>query len=489
MNPDVVSLSPAQDLLIGRIVCVSGSQIVALLDGNVRANGQGTPEALQKGRLVKMRTAESTVYGMISGLSVPTPSQEIDQSEIQILELEVMGEIAPGVNGQTGFQRGVSVFPALGDTVYAATRDDLSQIYVRAEDKAVRIGSLYQDHSLPASIVPNDLLGKHFAVLGTTGSGKSCAVALILHAILDQHSNAHVVLLDPHSEYAAAFSDRAEVLTPQTLELPYWILNFEEIEEVVLGGGADSERREATSAILREMIGLAKKKYNNREDAPTSINADTPVPYGLSDLISLIDERAGQLSKTEETAPYLRLKARIQGLREDARFNFIFGGISVRDNMARILSRIFRIPVEQKPITIVDISSVPSEILNVVVSVLGRLTFDFALWSDRAVPMLLVCEEAHRYAPKDPKAGFEPTKRSLARIAKEGRKYGVSLCVVSQRPSELSTEVLSQCNTIFALRMSSDKDQAYVRGAMSDTASGLLDFSAVAAQCRGHCRG
>lgn len=470
-------MSATEEQLIGRIVCVSGSQIITLLDESVRANGRGTPEALQKGRMVKMQTAESTVYGMINGLSVPTPSQDLEQSETQILELEVLGEIANhGENGRAGFQRGVSVFPALGDAVFATTREDLSQVYVRAGDKAVRIGSLYQDHSLPASIVPNDLLGKHFAVLGTTGSGKSCAVALVLHAILEQHSNAHVVLLDPHSEYAAAFGDLAEVLTPQTLELPYWLLNFEEIEEIILGRDVNADGREVASIILRDLIGQAKKKYNSREDAPGSITADTPVPYGLSELASLIDEKSGKLEKGDQTAPYLRLKSRIQALREDARFNFIFGGIAVRDNMARILSRIFRVPVEQKPITIVDLSSVPSEILNVVVSILGRLTFDFALWSDRAVPILLVCEEAHRYAPQDTTAGFEPAKRALARIAKEGRKYGVSLCVVSQRPSELAAEVLSQCNTIFALRMSSNKDQEFVRGAMSDTASGLLDF-------------
>ncbi|MDH3912280.1 MAG: ATP-binding protein, partial [Rhodospirillales bacterium] len=100
----------------------------------------------------------------------------------------------------------------------------------------------------------------------------------------------------------------------------------------------------------------------------------------------------------------------------------------------------------------------------------------FALWSERAVPIMLVCEEAHRYAPQDPRLGFEPTKKALSRVAKEGRKYGVSLCMVSQRPSELAAGILSQCNTIFALRMSNQKDQDYVRGALSESAAGLLDF-------------
>jgi hypothetical protein len=133
----------------------------------------------------------------------------------------------------------------------------------------------------------------------------------------------------------------------------------------------------------------------------------------------------------------------------------MFGsGITVRDNMASILSRILRLPVDGKPVTILDLSAVPSEILNVTVSVLCRLLFDFAVWSDGAIPILLVCEEAHRYAPEDDKAGFGPAKRALSRIAKEGRKYGLSLCVATQRPAELAAGMLSQCNTIFTMRLS-----------------------------------
>jgi hypothetical protein len=153
----------------------------------------------------------------------------------------------------------------------------------------------------------------------------------------------------------------------------------------------------------------------------------------------------------------------------------MFPGVTVRDNMAAILSRLFRIPVRGKPVTVIDTSGIPSEVLNVVVSLLCRMTFDFALWSDQTVPILLVCEEAHRYAPSEDKTIFEPTKRALSRIAKEGRKYGVSLCLISQRPSELAASVLSQCNTIFALRMSNQKDQDFLRAAMPESGIGLLD--------------
>ena len=463
--------------LLGRIVCVSGSQIVTLLEDYLLGDEFETNESIKKGRLVKMNTADALVYGMVNGLSVPAPSQSGQDTDIKIMELELIGEVPFQTDGSLGrFQRGVSSFPGLGDAVFATTQEDLSTVYTQPDCNTVKIGTLHQDKTLPATIAPDDLMGKHFAVLGTTGSGKSCAVTLILQAILDEHSSAHIILLDPHSEYARAFGDTAELIDPSTLELPYWLLNFDEIVEIILGAEGSSGDFEVETTILRDLIISAKKKFNRSSYEGLSITADTPITYSMSDLLAKLDEVTGKLEKAESLAPYLRLKSRIEMLRDDARFNFMFGGISVRDNFSRILSRIFRIPVAGKPITIIDLSSIPSEVLNVLVSVLSRLTFDFALWSERAVPMLLVCEEAHRYAPHDTNAGFEPTKRALSRIAREGRKYGVSLCVVSQRPSELAPEVLSQCNTVFAMRMTNHRDQDYLQGTMSESALGLLDF-------------
>ncbi len=154
----------------------------------------------------------------------------------------------------------------------------------------------------------------------------------------------------------------------------------------------------------------------------------------------------------------------------------MFGSLTVYDGMTQVLSRIFRVPVNNKPITIVELTGLPTEIINVVVSVLARMTFDFAHWSEGKVPLTLVCEEAHRYVPASDHLGFEPCKRAIAKIAKEGRKYGVALCIVSQRPSEIDPTILSQCNTVFALRMSNDRDQEIVNSAITDTGSGLLEF-------------
>jgi hypothetical protein len=283
-------------------------------------------------------------------------------------------------------------------------------------------------------------------------------------------------MLDPHNEYAPAFGKRAELLNPGNLKLPYWLLNFEEIAEVLVSRDSP-ERAYAESAILRSAILQARRGACGSDVNTDHITVDTPCPYRLSELVRLIKEAMGAFNKAESTAPYQHLIARIDSITTDKRFDFMFSSFMVNDTMAHVLARILRIPVDGKPVTIIDLSGVPSEIVDVTVSVLCRLVFEFALWSprDKAPPILLVCEEAHRYVPRDDQAGFAPTKRSIARIAKEGRKYGLSLCLVTQRPSELSISSLSQCNTIFALRLGNENDLTFVRHAIPDSARWLTD--------------
>ncbi len=190
----------------------------------------------------------------------------------------------------------------------------------------------------------------------------------------------------------------------------------------------------------------------------------------------MLDDKMGLLENKRDISPYRAIKQRIETLAQDQRYAFMFGHVTVNDQMAELLGRFFRVPVNGKPITILELTGIPTEIVNVVVSVLCRLTFDFALWGDGHVPVTLVCEEAHRYVPANPSLGFEPAKRAIAKIAKEGRKYGASLCIVTQRPAEIDPTILSQCNTVFALRMANDRDQEIVRAAVADTGSGLLEF-------------
>jgi len=465
--------APAPECL-GRIVCVSGAQAIVQIERAAAGDRAKATDMPQIGALVRMHTAQSAVFGIVSGLNIPVPAHDSGESEMLIMEVDLIGESIVRLNAdKPSFQRGISFYPSLGDEVFAASQADLKAIYAQPNTACVRVGTICQDQALPAYVTVDELLGKHFAILGTTGSGKSCTVALILRAILAKNTGGHIVLLDIHNEYAASFQESAEVLRADSLDLPYWLLNFEEMREIVVGRAhAD---READVSILKGAILQARLKGQDPADKGAYVTADTPIPYRLSEVVRQIDDALGKLEKATDSVPYLRLKERLNTLQNDRRYAFIFPGVTVRDNMGAILSRIFRVPVAGKPLTILDLSGVPSEIMNVVISLLCRVTFDFALWSDRAMPILLVCEEAQRYMGQDQTTGFEPTKRALSRIAKEGRKYGVSLGLVSQRPADLAIEILSQCSTIFAMRMSNRKDQDFVRATLSESTVGLID--------------
>jgi hypothetical protein len=453
--------------IIGRVVAVSGTRMVA------RMTGDGGAPDVRVGMLVHAATGDATAYGIVSALRVVDSA---DGNDKRLFEVDLLGEtVTRRSGGGRAFQRGVSFYPALNTAIRPATPDDYAAVYQRPTTANVPVGTVYHSDGLPAFVTIDDLLGKHFAVLGTTGTGKSCAVALILRTILSRHPNGHVVLLDPHNEYAAAFGDMAEMVNTGNLDLPYWLLTGEEIASILIG--RERTENDARWPILFSAILAAKQEFLGAGTDGTHLTVDTPSPYRLTTLLRILDDHMGRLEKPEGSLPYLRLKARIEALRSDTRYSFMFSGLVVRDVMTDVVSRLLRVPVAGRPITIIDLSAVPSEIIDTVVSVLCRLIFDFCLWSEpvQALPVLLVCEEAHRYVPRGEGTGFEPSKRILSRIAKEGRKYGVALGLVTQRPSELSTTILSQCSTLFALRMSNERDQEFVLNALPENAAGFLN--------------
>jgi DNA helicase HerA-like ATPase len=472
---------------VGRIVAVTGALAILLIDveDDQRAGRQArSPEI---GTLLKVDSPKSISLALVSALSSPMPSHNAGDKELRIVEVEFIGELPKDASGMpTAFRRGISCYPSLGDIVYRANKQELEKAYACDTDSAIRVGHIQQDSAIPAMIKIDEMLGKHFAVLGTTGTGKSCAVALMLRRILEKNPQAHILLLDVHREYAQSFKGLAEIITPDNMNLPFWLLNFDEIVEILIGQQAN---RDTDTEVLRELIPMAKLRYmnNQRRDKGQimrgreivenpNIGVDTPIPYRTSDLTGLLEEYIGKLDMRGELAPYKRLKARIETISRDPRYAFMFGSLTVQDTMAQVLARLFRIPVNGRPIAILELGGLPSEIINVVVSVLARLAFDFGVWSAGRIPITFVCEEAHRYVPIDKTLGFEPTKRAISRIAKEGRKYGVSLCIVTQRPSELDPTILSQCNTIFSMRLTNERDQQILRAGISDAAASLLEF-------------
>ncbi|MEE9272615.1 MAG: DUF87 domain-containing protein [Robiginitomaculum sp.] len=477
---------------VGRILSVGSSQVSVNLNKSIISSNR--LHLAQIGTVLKIITHNSIVVAMVSSLEIGGLDNE-QMHDGCIAKLSIMGEITTNTSTrQTKFFRGVRSFPVLNQPVMTMLQNELNFIFSTGDEPSIEIGKLQQDNNICVRVRTNDLLSKHFAIIGSTGSGKSCTVALVLQAILDESPNAHVVLFDPHNEYSHSFGDLAALTQQTDLDLPIWLFDFEEVCELLTSEIMDQKREEIE--VLSEVILKAKQLYdrslNNNEQiaqqvklddieknlhrVAAHISLDSPVPYRMRDVLRLIDYYMGLLENTNNLGPYKRLSRRIQMLMADPQYKFVFKNQVTPRSIQDITGGIFRIPVQNKPISILDFSGIPSKTINIVVSVISRLAFELAMWSKRSIPILLVCEEAHRYIPADTSLGFSSTRKSISRIAKEGRKYGVSLGIISQRPSELEPSALSQCGTIFSMRLSNERDQNFVRAAISDGAAELLAF-------------
>ncbi|PHR61453.1 MAG: hypothetical protein COA43_03660 [Robiginitomaculum sp.] len=476
---------------VGRVISVGSSMVKVFVNKTII--GRNQLHLVQLGTILNVITNDSVVVAMVSSLELGGKDEEGFRDGC-VAQLNILGEITTNATTrETKFFRGVRTFPVLNQPVLTMLPKDLGLIFSIGQAPRISIGRLQQDNSIVAQVKTNDLLSKHFAIIGSTGSGKSCTVALILQAILDENPDAHVVLFDPHNEYSKSFGDLAAVITQNDLDLPVWLFDFDEAIELLTSDIHDHKHEEIE--LLSNLIVKAKQLYDRAmkdvnvstqvklEDvekdlhrAASHISLDSPVPYRMRDVLRLINYYMGLLDNANNLEPYKRLKRRIEVLMADQRYNFIFKNQASARSIKDITGEIFRIPVAGKPICILDFSGIPSEALNIVVSVVSRLAFELAMWSKRKIPILLVCEEAHRYIPADKTLGFHATRRSISRIAKEGRKYGVSLAIISQRPSELEPSTLSQCSTIFSMRLSNERDQNFVRAAIPDGSAELLSF-------------
>ena len=465
-NPETAGLQQRT----GNVLSVQGSQATI---GILPRAGTQPHDRITVGNFVAIAPGESVLIGFITETTVELPGETRAQGYVASAHMDLMGEIRNDSRGGAVFQRGITEYPRIGDPALAIGDNELRVVYGTGNNETIKIGRLQQNGRLEAYIHVDDMLSRHFAVFGTSGVGKSSGVVLLLREILKTRPNLRIFLLDTHNEYARCFSERAHVLNPANLKLPFWLFNFEEMVDVIFGGRPGVEEE---TEILAEVIPIAKAIYMQYQASPdrpglkrtdpksTGFTADTPVPYRLADLLTLIDERMGKLENRSSRMKYQKLVMRIEAVSNDPRYTFMFENANVGgDTMVEVLCQLFRLPPNGKPMTIMQLAGFPAEVVDSVVSVLGRMAFEFGLWSEGAFPLLFVCEEAHRYASADRSLGFGPTRRALSRISKEGRKYGVFLGLVSQRPAELDPTIISQCSTLFVMRMSNDRDQAIIR--------------------------
>jgi uncharacterized protein len=467
--------------VIGRLVALNGTQGVL-----------SCPLTLDErewsvGHLITIAHRTARLVGTVCEVATHNGQWSEDEVNAARVTIEVNGEIVDDPNGAPYFHRGVRSFPSLGAPAHRIRADDLRAIYTFRGRQGVEIGRLSQNQDIPAEIDVGELMRRHFAVLGSTGVGKTTSVSLLLKKSLAMMPKLRIIIFDPHNEYAAHFPGLAQIIDSESLELPFWMFKFDELSDVVFSGRQPhADERDALYEVIRvarskyqaELSSLAGTSAVRRQPVAegNSVTSDAPTPYRMVDVIAVIEEWLGLLDQRFPRSELRALRYRLEGLNRDPRYRFMFGRLVVEDDIGKVVSKLFRIPTRGLPVTIVRLAGLPNEVTNSVVSVLARLSFEIALCCSGAYEINVLCEEAHRYISSDSRQTFGPAKLAIGRIAKEGRKYGASLGIVTQRPSELDPTVLSQCSTLFAMRLANELDKGIIRAAAGVSAASTIAF-------------
>ena len=486
---------PIENLAIGQIIEVDGSRLVAELNPTLselsRVYAGETYPIGQFGSIVRIHFGRRLVYALVGRLRMKSEFQAerglvpASSSDERIVEADLFGE-GEWVHGASGewelrFERGVSTYPLPQQTVYLTPKAELRFIYGKAKGAVVKLGQHVGSGGTPCLADLNELLGQHTAVVGSSGPGKPGTVAAIIHSILERgDANSYekwkprIIILDPHGEYGSAFADHTKLSSDDgTLTLPYWLLNFQETVALLIGKTEFVATSQAN--IVKSALISAREEGAQQLGLDANlITVDSPVPYKLSALKAKIEaDKPPQASKQDSHNSILQ---KLEVLMTDARLRFMMTEWNGDGNDP--------FPVVIKQLTgdgpqprIVDLSGVPNEVAGVSSAVIARTLFNLKIWQTQTEresdPVLLVCEEAHRYVPNRGEAQYEAAQEAIRRIAKEGRKYGVGLLLVSQRPSEVEATVLSQCNSWIVLRITNDADREHVRSILPDSMSGL----------------
>ncbi|MBM4161683.1 MAG: ATP-binding protein [Ignavibacteria bacterium] len=464
---------------VGAVTSVTSGKLTAVLDPEVKSlslelNGR-VYYVGQIGSYVLIPVGKLIIVSMVSEFKKIDFSENGKLSQRCVMDLDLVGTVKAG-----RYERGVSVVPPVDSPVFIAEDADLTAVFSVFRKYGFSVGQLSLFERERAYLDPNRFFGKHLAILGSSGSGKSCTVSSILQKVAT-YPDTNVIILDIHNEYSSAFPDSSKRLDIAELELPYWLMNLAELEEMFID--PRDENAASQVSVLKDLV-VASKKGKNPQLSDI-ITVDTPVYFDLSEVrakIQYLDtEKISGLGTAPKEGPFYgkfaRFLVRLDSRLNDPRYSFMFKPREyVQSSSFKDLLNMMFGGDQTEQITIMDLSGVPFDIVNTIVSLLGRLAFDFNFWNAnrRDFPILLVFEEAHNYLPSG-QAGSGAARRTVERIAKEGRKYGVSCLIVSQRPAEVSETILAQCNNFVILRLTNPVDQNYVRKVMSDTFAGLVD--------------
>lgn len=405
-------------------------------------------------------------------IGIITEAHRIDEKEKEI-NIQLIGTL---INDK--FEKGITRFPNVDDKILSADKDDLKKIFSSLREYNFSIGEISLLEGERQYLDPNKFFAKHIAVLGSTGSGKSFTVSSLLQKV--QHlENTHIIILDLHGEYTSAFINVGNIIKLEELELPYWLMNFEEIQETFIDENEPYVNNQMM--ILKESIMDSKKAKNPA--LKDILTIDSPVYFDFLDvrvrMQALDTERTLGGKEGPFYGQFTRFLVRLDSKLNDKRYEFLFKPKSYRtsETLPILMSKLLGLETG-KTITVIDMSAVPFDVANVLVSLLGRIIFDFNVWNNnrKDFPILIVFEEAHAYLSPNLGSRGRSARKTVERIAKEGRKYGVSCMIVSQRPAEISETVLAQCNNFVTLRLINPHDQNYIKKLVPEAMENFIDI-------------
>ncbi|MBS1535786.1 MAG: ATP-binding protein [Bacteroidetes bacterium] len=520
---------------IGEIDSISGNNISVKLFDNIKSNMPVIDGVVyrvgQIGSFVRIPLGYANLYGIVTQIgsgAIPDSLKEIYYKDYDSFKnTSWINIVLAGEQVGKRFERGITQYPTTGDKVHLVTINDLNIIYGGYEDSnSITVGNISVSESLDAKIDLDKLISRHCAIVGSTGSGKSNSVSVLLESIAKRNfPSSRILVIDPHGEYNDALSKHSRVIETNSKEvenklyIPFWALPFNELMKMFSGTISDANREYIREKVVEAKIASANE---NKLDVPKeSITADSPIPFSIKQLWFELDdferqtylERAKPETITEKIqigdadklksnlyqpasagggSPFLNNQAKgilgfldsVRNRLNDSSYNFLFNPGDFTPNLrGKIQSDIDSLFIDwlgnPLPITILDLSGIPSEIMSSISGTLLKIIYDGLFWGvntkvgGKNQPLLIVLEEAHSYL----KAGEDSiSSRTVQMIAKEGRKYGVGLLLVTQRPSELDETVLSQCGTMIALRMNNSKDRGHIRSAVQDELQSMVDL-------------
>lgn len=512
--------------LIGKVSAVTGEKIIVSLidhddsgdeesgvreDMSVSITGSDTgPEDLligQPGSFIEVSIPNGRLLAMVIDVAMKEAATTAAERRLAeeagefIIERPTrsLAAVAVGtLDHNHKFERGTGVLPTVNAAVHAVLPSTIEAVYKGYAEGDFAVGRLSLMPEQTANINLDSFFTRHVAILGQTGGGKSWTVASLAQKIA-RFPQATMVLFDLHGEYKECFGDDVDYISATELELPYWLMNYEELQGLMVDRGEHSAPNQI--AKFRELLQAEKESTpENQELSIKKITVDTPVYFNLENILAKFTdldtqrvERADK--KGEKDGPlvgnFTRLIMRLNSRLNDRRYDLIFRpktyttSASMEDLFRRVLGEQID---NRKKVVVIDISPIPFDVRNSVISLLMRCLFDFSYWYKRiyseSFPIAVFCDEAHVYL-NDKDENSEPARLSAERIAKEGRKYGISLTVISQRPREVSSTILSQCNSFLCLRITNPDDQSYVRSLLPDSIRGIANMFAVLR--RGEC--